>query len=92
MILCNHDDHNVITTALETLQFLLTTPPEQIVIKLDSSSGLSSSYDIEVVNSVCDVGDVKRMDVYEHLAQLKKQSLGNQKICRREILIALSVH
>lgn len=45
MILCNHDDHNVITTSLETLQQLFTLPAEPMIIKLLSPSGIKNSLD-----------------------------------------------
>lgn len=45
MILCNHDDHNVITTSLETLQQLFTSPAEPVVVKLLSPSGIQNSLD-----------------------------------------------
>ncbi len=45
MILCNHDDHNVITTSLETLQQLFTSPAEPIIYKILSPSGLQNSLD-----------------------------------------------
>jgi len=45
MILCNHDDHNVITTSLETLQQLFTNPIESIVFKLTSPEGIKNSLD-----------------------------------------------
>ena len=45
MILCNHDDHNVITTSLETLVQLLSSPVEQVVQRLTSHSGIQNSID-----------------------------------------------
>ncbi|CAG7730919.1 unnamed protein product [Allacma fusca] len=47
MILCNHDDHNVITTSLETLQQLFSSPVEQVVQRLVSPSGIQNSLDTD---------------------------------------------
>ena len=45
MILCNHDDHNVITTSLDTLVQLFNSPVEQVIQRLVSPSGIQNSID-----------------------------------------------
>lgn len=45
MILCNHDDHNVVTTSLETLQQLLTEPIEPFKASITSPNGIENSID-----------------------------------------------
>ena len=47
LILCNHDDHNVITTSLETLQQLLNSPIHPIAQRLTSPEGIKNSFDSE---------------------------------------------
>jgi len=45
LILCNHDDHNVTTTSLETLQQLLSEPASQVCKILTSEEGIQNSFD-----------------------------------------------
>jgi len=47
LILCNHDDHNVITTSLDTLQQLLTSPIDEVAQCLTSPDGIKNSFDAE---------------------------------------------
>lgn len=45
VILCNHDDHNVVTTSLETLQQLLMDIIEPLKTHLTCPNGIENSID-----------------------------------------------
>ena len=47
MLLCNHDDHNIITTALDTLQQLLNSPVDHVIQRLTCPVGIQNSLDAD---------------------------------------------
>jgi hypothetical protein len=42
MLSTKHSDHNVVTAALEALQFLLQSPPRKLLYQLLSQQGLAA--------------------------------------------------
>lgn len=78
MILCNHDDHNVITTALETILLMITDPPDQMASRFKSPSGLPGSYVVEGVTKGMEIRDGPRVDIYESLAEIKQPAFSKK--------------
>src|SRR5690348_2008593 len=81
LLLGIRDDHNVLTTVLETLLVLLKDPPAQVLRKFNNTSGLLDVHDLEDATSAgMSMKTGKKADIYENMAKLRSGTLPRSAI------------